>query len=425
MRRKYNIKFILEKRKDKITNEIINVHVPINLHFTFGGKRLIFYTGYRIDEAKWDSKLQKVKMNCSNRNGETAHDINRRIDKLKVKIEDIYDKAITLKDNITLEYLKERLKDSLGEKEEKSLTLSDLIDSFIEYHKNDWTNDTAQKFKRIKTHITDMAFLYGTTLDVREFNADFFTNYFNFSLSELKHRNTTISKNMGLIKWFLNWVNENQSINTSVHKKYKVSKKFKNTAQPSNNVALSWTEVMHLYNLDTKSKTANEVLDCFLFSCFTGLRHSDLKNLKKANIKKDFIELTTIKTRDHLIIDLNKYSKAIIDKYKNLIGNYCLPVLSNQQSNLILKDIGQIAKFNDEISVVYYKGTQRFESTFKKWQLLSTHVARRTFITTALLKNIPVQIIMAWTGHKDYNTFEGYINITATERTLAMNKFDV
>ena len=58
------------------------------------------------------------------------------------------------------------------------------------------------------------------------------------------------------------------------------------------------------------------VRDVFLFQCYSGLRYSDVANLKRCDIHDDFFEITTIKTCDSLRIELNKHSKAILEKYK-------------------------------------------------------------------------------------------------------------
>lgn len=64
------------------------------------------------------------------------------------------------------------------------------------------------------------------------------------------------------------------------------------------------------------------VRDVFLFQCFTGLRYSDVFNLRRSDVKENHIEITTVKTADSLIIELNNHSKAILDKYKEVHFEY-------------------------------------------------------------------------------------------------------
>ncbi len=105
------------------------------------------------------------------------------------------------------------------------------------------------------------------------------------------------------------------------------------------------------------------VRDVFLFCCFTGLRHSDVYNLRTSDVKADRIEITTIKTADSLVIELNNHSKAILDKYKDVHfeDNKVLPVISNQKMNDYLKELGEIAEINEPIRETYYKGNERID----------------------------------------------------------------
>lgn len=99
------------------------------------------------------------------------------------------------------------------------------------------------------------------------------------------------------------------------------------------------------------------VRDVFLFCCFTSLRYSDVRNLKRSDIKPDHIEVTTVKTADSLIIELNDHSKAILEKYKDVHfeNHMALPVISNQKMNDYLKELGELAEINEPVRETYYK----------------------------------------------------------------------
>ena len=77
------------------------------------------------------------------------------------------------------------------------------------------------------------------------------------------------------------------------------------------------------------------VRDVFLFQCFTGLGYSDVFNLRRSDIKGDYMEVTTVKTSDSLIIELNDHSRAILEKYKDVEfeNDKALPVITNQKMN--------------------------------------------------------------------------------------------
>lgn len=161
--------------------------------------------------------------------------------------------------------------------------------------------------------------------------------------------------------------------------------------------------------------------------CFTGLRHSDVYNLKRSDVKNGHIEVITIKTTDSLIIELNDHSKAILEKYKDVPfpNDKALPVVSNQRMNEFLKELGQLAEIDEPIRETYYRGNERIDEVTPKYALLSTHTGRRTFICNALALGIPVQVVMKWTGHSDYKAMKPYIDIADEIKINAMTKFNL
>lgn len=174
-------------------------------------------------------------------------------------------------------------------------------------------------------------------------------------------------------------------------------------------------------------KYLERVRDVLLFCCFTGLRHSDVYNLKRSDVKNGHIEVITIKTTDSLIIELNDHSKAILEKYKDVLfpNDKALPVVSNQRMNEFLKELGQLAEIDEPIRETYYRGNERIDEVTPKYALLSTHTGRRTFICNALALGIPVQVVMKWTGHSDYKAMKPYIDIADEIKINAMTKFNL
>ena len=187
---------------------------------------------------------------------------------------------------------------------------------------------------------------------------------------------------------------------------------------------MGWTDV----NFTPSSTRSNleKVKDVFCFCCFTSLRYSDVANLKRSNVFEDYILVTTIKTYDTLRIELNKYSKAILEKYKDeeYENNLALPVISNQKMNDGLKELGELCGINEPVSITYYKGSERIDEVYKKYELLTTHCGRRTFISNAIMLGIPPEVVMKWTGHEDYRTMKPYIAIADKEKKNAMDLFN-
>jgi integrase len=105
-------------------------------------------------------------------------------------------------------------------------------------------------------------------------------------------------------------------------------------------------------------------------------------------------------------------------------GNVVFPVIANQNMNSSLHLLFKLAGFNDPIKIVYYQGNERKEELIPKYELISTHAGRRTFICMALSKGIPPSVVMKWTGHSDYKAMKPYIDIADDVKEEYMKKFD-
>jgi integrase len=426
----------LEKRKDKYSGNVRKDHVPILIDFKFDGQRVKYSIGYRIDFDKWNEKEQQVRRNNFNKDLISASVINKRINRIKDELPKIYLNAIENDIPITSKYLIDELQNYLKivertheEEAEKEKDIQFYIQLFIdtESELKAWTNSTKKKFNTLKTHLNS----FNNSLHFREITHDLLLKYINYQRDNLNFINSTNKKYYKLLIWFLNWATEKNYNKNLAYKNFKY--KFAGTTNETQNniVALTWSELQHFYTFEFTNKTLEQVRDIFCFCAFTSLRFSDIANLKKHNIIKDdagnyFVKLITVKTKDALTISLNKYALAIWDKYKNidLKDNKAFPVISNQKTNKHLKEAGQIAGLNTIVEQYEYKGNNVIRNIYKKWELLSTHTARRVFISNAIALGIQPDIVRKWTGHKDHKTMEAYLNITENTKTVSMNKFN-
>jgi len=426
MKLKCSVRFYLEKRRSKESGELIRENVPIFLYFSFDGKRLQYYTGYRIDSQKWNSKDQKVKRNNFNKDGNSATEINDHLEDIRKTVKDIYKESKALRRYPTVQYIRAELKKRLGDKDTRAPSFFEIFDHFIqtESQENTWTQSTVKKFRTNYNHLKQFQEQKRYRIEFENLDELFFNKFIGFQRDVLGHRNTTIAKNLRIFKWFLNWATKSGHNQNLVFKDY--SPDLKGTTRNQKIIFLTWDELMMLYEIPLAKKYLEQVRDVFCFCCFTGLRYSDVFNLSRSNIKPDYIELTTVKTEETLIIDLNNYSKAILEKYTDVSfkNNKCLPVISNQKMNEYLKELGQLAGLNQPETIVYYKGSERIEETYKKWELLSTHVGRKTFVSNALFLNIPAEVIMSWTGHKDHKVLENYYKIISPHKRREMDKMN-
>ena len=316
-----------------------------------------------------------------------------------------------------------RMKNTSEEQQkEAKISFWEVFDEFVKEcgNQNNWTASTYEKFAAVKNHLKE----FKEDVTFEYFNEFGLNEYVNFLRDKKDMRNSTIGKQMGFLKWFLRWSFKKGHHQNIAYDTFKP--KLKTTSKKV--IFLTWEELNKLkdYQIPHVKQYLERVRDVFLFCCFTSLRYSDVRNLKRSDVKPDHIEVTTVKTADSLIIELNDHSKAILEKYKDVHfeNHMALPVISNQKMNDYLKELGELAEINEPVRETYYKGNERIDEVTPKYALLSTHAGRRTFICNALALGIPAQVVMKWTGHSDYKAMKPYIDIADDIRANAMNKFN-
>ena len=425
---KRNIIFTLESRKKD--GVLITENVPIRMRVNFASKRIEFTTGYRIDAAKWDVDKQRVKNGCSNKLKQSASEINASLLEYYTEIQSIF-KRFEVEDVMpTPEQIKEAFnalhkpvsEEPKPKKEALPCDFFQVFDDFVEDcgRQNNWTDSTFEKFAAVKNHLTN--FREGLTFEF--FDERGLNDYVGYLRDVKEMRNTTIGKQLSFLKWFLRWAFKKGVHQNNAYDSYKP--KLKSTQKKI--IFLTWDELNRLreFKIPFNKQALERVRDVFLFQCFTGLRYSDVFNLRRSDIKGDHIEVTTVKTSDSLIIELNNHSKAILDKYKDVAfeDDKVLPVITNQKMNDYLKELAELAGIDEPIRQTYYKGNERIDEVTPKYALLGTHAGRRTFICNALALGIPPQVVMKWTGHSDYKAMKPYIDIADDIKANAMSKFN-
>lgn len=425
---KRNIIFTLESRKKD--GVLIVENVPIRMRVNFASKRIEFTTSYRIDAATWNSDKQRVRNGCTNKLKQSASEINASLLGYYTEVQEIFKKFEVEEIVPTPEKIKEVFNalhnpieiEEVPPRKSTPNAFYKVFDEFVRDcgRQNDWTDSTYEKFAVVKNHL--MNFRDGLTFDF--FDEKGLNDYVTYLRDIKEMRNSTIGKQLSFLKWFLRWAFKKGLHQNNAYDSYKP--KLKSTQKKI--IFLTWEELNKLreFEIPAAKQALDRVRDVFLFQCFTGLRYSDVFNLRRSDIKGDHIEVTTVKTSDSLIIELNKHSKAILDKYKDVAfeDDKVLPVITNQKMNDYLKELVELAGIDEPVRQTYYRGNERIDEVTPKYALLGTHAGRRTFICNALALGIPQQVVMKWTGNSDYKAMKPYIDIADDIKANAMSKFN-
>lgn len=245
---------------------------------------------------------------------------------------------------------------------------------------------------------------------------DFFEQLRDYSYLTKKMKQNYFAKVIKVLKSFLNWATE-KGYNTM-----RDFEKFKASEHDIDIIYLTFEELMKLYEKDFDTDRLSQVRDFYCMGCFTGLRFSDLSKLHLANISEGHIILSIQKTKtQNHAIKLNKYAKAILDKYKGTIYEP-LPVISPQKFNEYIKDCCELAEITQPFTIHWFVGNKKNTLTQQKCKFITSHTARKTFITNSLLLGMEPKAIKKIANIKKDAVLDKYMKVTEAFTDEQMDK---
>jgi hypothetical protein len=395
---------------------------------SYSGNQVKYYLPEKINPQHWNKKTNRAK---ESKNFREYTEFNYRLNNIESLVRNVLRKYQN--DNNGEMPLPETLKVLLDAEirktqsvKQKQITLFEYMEKFIQRStegtrmniktKKPTVKGTNKGFTTTYHRLKDFQAVYKRRIDFDTIDIDFYNEYVKFMMHDLKFRYSTIGDNIKRLKTILNEATE-RGINKNLAFR---SKYFSRLNEETDTIYLNEKELQEIENLDLSGNVRLEkVVDLFLVSCKTGLRYSDYSILRADQIKEGFIETTQLKTSGTVIIPVHDTVKRILSKY-----NGALPAAnSNQKMNDYVKEIGEmIPSLHTSFSQTYSKGGSKVTVTNPKWQLISTHTARRSFATNEYLAGTPPLTIMAITGHKTEKSFLRYIRISPSDhaKILAM-----
>lgn len=438
------INFELSKKGDETKKKQILVRVSVSRSFRVGGKTRIYVSPKDWDDKKGGlrriSKVEKVEKqreveNIRKQLNDLQEHIARTIiettdmDKIQTKegrqnwmdyvIDSYYDPCIQLANELHLtfnEFAKVYVEVRSKEEHWKLADMKQMNQRKV------WDTPIFDKLSAVLTQMNEMSpgllmdDITGATLD----------EYQNFLIKK-GFLNTTIDNHNSYLKQILKWADARGYLKHGKevlqHKTPKLE-----FSKPKAVNYLKWEEFERLYKYEFKEGEEHLELtrDRFCFQCATSLRHSDMEILKKADFD-DYenprsFSFVSKKTHDSLTIFLNKYSKALYMKYRDIPSRDGLmfPPKSNQKMNDNLKEIARMLGFTRVITKMQFCGKDRIDEPHPLCDVIGTHSARRTFVVHALEMGWSPQVVMSYTGHEDYDTMKPYIALTDKTRKHLM-----
>lgn len=421
------------------------VERPVSIRVSFKGKSVTVPAGISVSFRSWDAETKRMLPGKTTSKGLSSVQVNREIEKMLDAIDAVF-KRYEVQEHVPVpsqvhdDILKKAGKTVKGDASyaDKSEFVDDAIAAYIECNgaEKAWSIGSIKVFNTLRHDLA--SFKKGLKFShLNEKGLAQFLEWLRFTkprrtlsrmgdeIEEIGIKDTTILKRISTLRMFLRWADRQ---GYPVHRAYI---DFKPRIRSTHNsvVFLTPEEIQKIqaFDIPASRQSLVRVRDVLVFLCYTGLRFSDVKNLKKSDLRDTYLEVTTVKTADSLRIEFNNISKSILDKYAfmNLPDNMALPVVSNQKMNKLIKELGQMAGIDTPIRRTLYKGSERRDVVLAKYMCLETHTGRRSFICNGLAKGIPVHVMMKWTGHSSYASMKPYIDAVQSVTKAEMQKFNL
>lgn len=367
-----------------------NGKLPIHLMVNFQNDRFRIATGKEIEPHLWDSKTGLV------RNGSADTQtinfwIGREISK--------FNEFITQQEllcNLTFGMSDVR---AYWKKEEK-ISIPDFY-SFFEEQLELWKGINKQS--TLDNYIYTLKILkrFKSRLEFNEINHSFLERFEHYLRT--KRGNTTggVFTKQKCLKAIVNSAIKNGLIKENPYAHFRI----KNPPNRLTFLTMDECEAIEKLSLEDRFVGQQKARDFFLFSCYTGLRFTDVKNLTLDNIQGNLIVCKMEKTKKQVVVPLTIKAQAIINKY--IVGTKpnesIFPMSNNKRTNINLKEIAIKANISKP---------------------LTFHIARHTFASAHVVLGTHVIVLKELMGHSSVEQTEIYAKADLRQLEESMSKFD-
>ncbi|HNW99289.1 MAG TPA: site-specific integrase [Bacteroidales bacterium] len=343
------------------------------------------------DPAMWNEKKQRVFNSCPD-----SYNINIQLESIELAAK-----------TIIADYFIKRKFLSVTEFERLFDYTRINSNSFYDFIENEIASNLKNKLATgtLQTYNTQISKLkkFSATLMFEDININFLAAYENYMIDKLHNDNSTIDKSFRFVRSVYNKAIEKgvAEIEKYPFRQYHW-KKPKHTDKKQKALTIHEVNKLHeLYNKNSLERKYQNVLTYFLFACYTGLRYSDVRNLKFKDIQENIIKIRMKKTSDFVSIPIN-------DKAFGFIGSgfaeqKIFRVLVDQPTNLYLKTIAKIAGINKPVSF---------------------HWARHTFATICIELGFKIEIIKELLGHTSLKSTQIYSKVSDKVKQSEMIKWN-
>lgn len=398
--------------------------LAIRLRLSYDGQRIDLHSGRVCPPECWQG--DRMAPGTTNRYGESAREVNAALAEQEKIVMRILARHELLGEEFTLRSVRDEFYEAIGKRKKKSASGGySLRDAFQDYMRDKklLSASSVRLYQCVLASI-DPAILSKGCDDLTPSDLDGIVEKYVQDGME----NSSIRSYLQKVVSALNHARKNGKTSTDVMNRFELGLK---TSVKKDLYYLLWEEVERLIALDlTDSKRhLSTVRDLFVLCCSTGLRISDASKLRAEDVDMSpdnpHINVVTKKTSKAISIELNRYSRAILEDYLSKVPSGRLfPKMYLCDINSFLRRLAMMAGLDRPICVLSFVGTRATQETHPIHEVITSHWGRHTFVVHALSLGISPQTIMSWTGHSSYDAIKPYIAIVSSLKKSSMKKFD-
>jgi integrase len=400
-------------------------NLNVRLLFRHNAKDYVFGAKTKVEVSKiyWSKQHKKKSKDIDITNQQT--EINNQLNKIENHVLKAFNSVNA--DNINKDWLQTQIDYYYNPPQQVKNTPTDLInyiDFYIEYRKYEIKKSSKNKLKVLKNKLQRFENFRKKKISIADVNDNFKNEFVSYCKGELYSQNT-IQRELANIKTFCKHarflgLKTHHQLDSLRLEKVKVEK-----------IYLTFDDLTKIENISKNELTdsLNNAKDWLIISCYTGQRISDFMKFTDEQIRieegEHLIEFTQMKTGKNMTVPLHP---KVLEILKKRNGKFPYRI-SDQKYNDFIKTVCGLAKINELIkgsklvetekdSKVYRKQS----GTYKKYDLVTSHIGRRSFATNFYGK-IPTTYLIYATGHSTESMFLNYIGKSNKDLALEITKY--
>lgn len=404
-------KFKLVMKLDKLAKS--SNKVPICLRIT-KDRRSFYRTILHVEPEYWDAKNERIKNKHPN-----VVELNALLDRRVAEIKKEISLVEITDDSASISVIRNKLDNRT------SFDVFEYADKEMELMFNRGQHATYKKYKSVIKKLK--AYVKKDVLPIKNITLEFVKQYENHLLNELNNNRNTVTVNLKALAKLVNDIYRNYDLefNNNPFKKFKMKREL------TERVYLEANEVKRIEKLRFRAKDRTyDAKDVFLVECYTGLRISDILNLRWRNYNGNELAVRMRKTDKDHVIKVNKVVKKIIDNRREILEANNVNITPDRYIfNILTVDINKISP-QDALNAIsgatalINKYLKKVAEKAEIQKNISTHVARHTFAYLMVAKNINPFIMKELLGHSDIRVTQIYAKASKANKDKAIDSLD-